>query len=320
MSVATMANGNTVRPAGHELSTDAAPAATQPAKSSVISRREYQILNPSTWTNAEVKRAAYRGLAAVAITFGVVLTFLMLGKVITSSMAVMFSIYAIVAVVFGAIAAINAASRIKDYEDPASLALYKAAAKGMTFVQLVTEHGFQNVLTHKIVEKADLKDKFRKETAGLDFVTIARRYDLDLLATNEIIGVQHKTLIGNLMNRYTTLENAFREEVRQIDRRYPWMSHKLRGHISSLQTAGSMTYALATADGRPWSGVNQYGKAQIVSTPIAMIASIAATGYGASQDRACASEIDRAHHKFQQEVAPLFTQHNAFLTNRPDLI
>jgi hypothetical protein len=128
-------------------------------------------LKQTNWTSAKIKQFAIYAFAAI-LAFAILAACLIVPSNFTLTP---------IPISLGVFGLAHAANRIKDYEDPKKLRIYKEQSAHMSFQQLHEEFGLTNTSKY-LLSTQELKEKFNSQIQQMDFSSIVKSYDLDELS------------------------------------------------------------------------------------------------------------------------------------------
>ena len=185
---------------------------------------------PADYTAAKIQKISLYIFAAICVLGGVALIGLSVTGIIPGP-----CVYLSIPLFCLAIASVCVAMQILDYEDPVELDAMRCEAPLLTYRQLRSKHGLQNVLNHDILPLDQLGEKFFVHIHGMNFRSFNRdsaAEDLESLQFHGILSAEELTLLKGLKIRLEDEQENLREINLALDGKYP---HRLNQQCAALR-------------------------------------------------------------------------------------
>lgn len=258
------------------------------------------ILNNSPtlfWTQATIKRVALGALAALNIAGVVALS--MLTVVPLSLIAIPLTLLSLFLS--------YTSFQIKDYENPEKLSNYQARAAHQTFKELCYDHGIKNIIQYQILPIEQLKEKINRQVQTMDFESVLKHFDVDLLIEHQIITPDHANLLRDLQNQARLFKQEYEGHIREIDLRFKERSERLQSKVWQAKIVTD----LALTQGKNGS-FEASRNANAMTLPIAFIGDMAAQKWGKEEQLNYETALNANRHQFHSRLNDLENQYTQF--------
>jgi hypothetical protein len=198
---------------------------------------------------------------------------------------------------------------LKDYENPQKLAFYRQEAPHLTFKELYSAHGLQNLLQYEILPLSTLQEKFYRQIQAMGFTSVLDSFDLDTLTSHQIISSGHAILLRSLQQQSKAARANYNAEAIQCDLRHRNRSDVLKRRVREAHLVANAAAAGAAC---PHERTDAYFRTNAISAPIALVGEIIVDNVGKAEQTSYELEIASARQKYGSRMISLESTYTHF--------